>query len=52
MKYSELEIGDFFTVERENNANIYVKKEYWVESACNPKMCFRKFKGDTRVKKV
>ncbi len=50
MKYNELQIGDMFTVERENHANIYVKQEYCVENAFDRNIKYRKYNGNTKVR--
>lgn len=51
MKYNELKIGDYFTVERENNANFYIKQEFCILDA-HTKQKYKKYKGDTKVRKV
>ena len=52
MKYSDLQINDVFTVEREGNCNYYIKKEFYIVDYNDPKKAFRKLKGDVKVVKV
>lgn len=52
MTYKELEIGDLFTICRENNTTIYKKYEFYFVNASNPKLSYRKLNGCTKVVKV
>ena len=51
MKYNELKIGDYFTINRENNENVYKKFESYF-TLCGTRLSFRKLNGGTQVRKV
>lgn len=52
MKYSELNIGDYFKIVRENNNKIYVKQEFYFTDINDPKRSYRKLNGCTQVERV
>lgn len=51
VKFSELQVGDVFTINRENNGIAYVKWEGCIEQL-NPQRKFPKLNGGTRVVKI
>lgn len=51
VKFSELQTGDVFTINRENNGIAYVKWENCIEQL-NPQRKFPKLNGGTRVVKI
>ena len=51
IKFSELQVGDIFTINRENNGIAYVKWENCIEQL-NPPHKFPKLNGGTRVVKI
>ena len=51
IKFSELQVGDLFTINRENNEIAYVKWEGCIEQL-NPQRKFPKLNGGTRVVKI
>ena len=51
VKFSELQTGDVFTINRENNEIAYVKWEGCIEQL-NPQRKFQKLNGNTMVVKI
>lgn len=51
MKYSELKVGDVFTINRENNETAYIKDELCYQECMTGKRR-RKLNGCTKVTKI
>ena len=52
MKYSELKVGDWFKIIRNNDNNVYVKMEYGFHLVVNPKIAYRPLFATTKVFKM
>lgn len=51
VKFKELQVGDVFTINRENNETAYAKWEGCIEQL-NPQRKFQKLNGNTMVVKI
>ena len=51
VKFSELQTGDIFTINRENNDIAYVKWEGCIEQL-NPQRKYKALNGNTKVVKI
>ena len=51
MKYNELNIGDVFTIAREDNGVAYVKDQFWYQEILTG-IKRRKLNGCTKVTKI